>query len=149
LKVEEGAGFHRTANAPHGYFSKPAQVRIATFHDGAIPYKEPPSSYPPATGDLARREKELRHFVENAPIALHWVAQDGIILWANRAELRLLGYSAEEYVGHKISEFHVDETAIHDILGRLKRNEEWNALEARLRSKDGSIRHVSINSSIY
>src|ERR1700676_706902 len=116
---------------------------------GASPNKKTPSSYPSATGDLAQREKELRDFVENAPIALHWVAQDGSILWANRAELRLLGYSAAEYIGHNISEFHVDETAIHDILGRLKRNEEWSAFEACLRSKDGSIRQVSINSSIY
>jgi hypothetical protein len=149
VKVEEGAGLHRTADAPMATSRNRHQCELPPSAKGANSYKEPSSSYLPATGDLAQREKELKHFVENAPIALHWVSQDGIILWANRAELRLLGYSAEEYVGHNISEFHVDETVLHDILGRLKRNEEWNALEARLRSKDGSIRRVSINSSIY
>jgi PAS domain S-box-containing protein len=99
--------------------------------------------------DLQQRERELRDFIENVAVALHWVAEDGTILWANQAELRLLGYSREEYIGHNIMEFHVDESVILDILRRLKNDEELNGCEARLRCKDGSLRHVSINSSVY
>ena len=47
-------------------------------------------------------------FVENLGVALSWLAEDGTILWANRAELELLGYSAEEYIGHHVTEFHTD-----------------------------------------
>jgi PAS domain S-box-containing protein len=54
------------------------------------------------------REKELRDFIENVAVPLHWVGENGTILWANNAELCLLGYSREEYVGHDIREFHVD-----------------------------------------
>ncbi|HEY2236520.1 MAG TPA: PAS domain S-box protein, partial [Candidatus Angelobacter sp.] len=86
---------------------------------------------------------ELRDFVENAAVAMHWVGQDGTILWANRAELTLLGYSREEYVGHSILEFHLDGPVIEDILRRLKNNEELHAYESRLRCRDGSIRDVS------
>ncbi|HJT16002.1 MAG TPA: MEDS domain-containing protein, partial [Thermoanaerobaculia bacterium] len=57
----------------------------------------------------ARRqaERDLRDFVENAPLGLHWVGPDGTILWANRAELELLGYAREEYVGRNVADFHV------------------------------------------
>src|SRR5678815_5298475 len=100
---------------------------------------EPPSvlsNYPetPAEGqgpsfsqafvvELQQRERELRDFIEHAAVALHWLAEDGTILWANEAELRLLGYSREEYIGHNIIEFHADKPVILDILQRLKNNE--------------------------
>jgi PAS domain S-box-containing protein len=107
------------------------------------------SCLPAGVADALQREKELQDFVENAAVAMHWVGQDGTILWANNAELKLLGYSREEYVGHSILEFHVDEDVIQDILRRLKGDEELYAREARLRCKDGSIRHVSLNSNVY
>ena len=40
---------------------------------------------------LRRKEAELTDFIENASVGLHWVGPDGTILWANRAELELLG----------------------------------------------------------
>jgi PAS domain S-box-containing protein len=99
--------------------------------------------------DLQRQVRDLSDFVENAAVALHWVGEDGTILWANREELQLLGYAREEYVGRSIIEFHVDEEVISDILCRLKNNDELIGVEARLRCKDGTIRYVSINSSVY
>ena len=53
---------------------------------------------------LRRSEQDLSDFFENASTGLHWVGPDGIILRVNRAELDLLGYSREEYVGHHIAE---------------------------------------------
>ena len=96
---------------------------------------------------LRRSEGDLRDFVENAAIALHWVGPDGIILWANQTELDLLGYSREEYIGHHIADFHADQPVIADILVRLTGGETLNNHEARLRCKDGSIRHVLISSN--
>ena len=98
---------------------------------------------------LRRSEQQLRDFVENATEGLHWVGPDGRILWANRAELELLGYSADEYVGRHIVEFHADPHVIGDILRRLAAGEELYGYEARLRARDGSIRHVLINSNVY
>jgi len=97
---------------------------------------------------LRRREQDLTDFVENAAIGLHWVGADGTILWANKAELDLLGYSPEEYIGHPIAEFHVDAATIQDILNRLSSNETLHEYEARIRCKDGSIRNVLINSNV-
>src|SRR5436305_2397001 len=45
---------------------------------------------------LFRRERELSDFFENAIEGLHRVGPDGKVLWANRAELELLGYLPHE-----------------------------------------------------
>jgi PAS domain S-box-containing protein len=97
---------------------------------------------------LRRSEHELRDFLENASVGIHWVGPDGVIIWANQAELDLLGYSKEEYVGRHIAEFHVDAPVIGDILRRLTGRETLIEHEARLRAKDGSIKNVLINSNV-
>ena len=52
-----------------------------------------------AEAALRRREEELANFIEEVPVALHWVGPEGTILWANRAELDLIGYARDEYIG--------------------------------------------------
>ncbi|HEX9816270.1 MAG TPA: PAS domain-containing protein, partial [Candidatus Thermoplasmatota archaeon] len=95
--------------------------------------------------DVTRRQ--LEDFVENAVEGMHWVGADGTILWANAAELRLLGYTREEYVGHNIREFHADAPVIEDMLLRLRARQDLAACEARMLCKDGSTRHVIIDSN--
>ena len=96
---------------------------------------------------LRRREQELADFVENAAEGLHRVAGDGTILWANRAELQMLGYAWDEYVGRHIADFHVDADVIAHILATLASGGTLYDQPARLRCKDGSIRHVVIHSN--
>jgi PAS domain S-box-containing protein len=98
-------------------------------------------------GELARRERELTDFLENALEGLHRVGPDGTIQWANKAELSLMGYTTEEYIGHSITEFHADADVIADILRRLRAGEDLYDQPARLRCKDGSIKHVLIHSN--
>ncbi len=98
---------------------------------------------------LADHTEELSDFLENASVPMHWVGPDGTILRANQAELRALGYSADEYIGHNIAEFHVDEPVIADILRRLTNDEVLQNYEARLRCKNGAILTVAIHSSVY
>ncbi len=97
---------------------------------------------------LRRSQQELADFIENASVGMHWVGPDGMILWANRNELEMLGYTHEEYVGHHIAEFHADRPVIEDILSRLANHETLHNYEARLRCKDGSIRQVLISSNV-
>ena len=97
---------------------------------------------------LKQSESNLRDFFENATLGLHWVDGDGVIIWANRKELEMLGYSKEEYVGRSIKDFHADGCVIEDILARLTRGEKLHEYEAKLRCKDGSIRTVLIDSSV-
>ena len=98
---------------------------------------------------LQRSEAELTDFFENAAVALHWVGPDGIIMRVNQAELDMLGYTRDEYVGRHIAEFHVDQNVIEDILTRLDAGEVLQNYEARLRCKDRALKHVRISSSVY
>ncbi len=98
--------------------------------------------------ELRHQEAALRDFVEHAPIGLHWVDVDGTILWANQAELELVGYRAEEYIGRSIVEFHVDQDVARDILRRLAAGETLTNYEARLRCKDGTIKHVLLSANV-
>ncbi len=98
--------------------------------------------------DLEYRIEELSDFVENAAIPLHWVDSDGIILWANQAELDTLGFTREEYIGFPISHFHADQEIIADMLNRLGNDETLHNYPARLKCKDGSIKHVLISSNV-
>jgi len=96
---------------------------------------------------LLRSERNLSDFFDNASVGLHWVGPDGRIMKVNQTELDLLGYSREEYLGHHITEFHVEETAIQHILRCLTSGDTLREYPARVRRKDGSILDVLINSN--
>ena len=96
---------------------------------------------------LRSSQEELNDFFEHASVGLHWLDPNGIILRANRADLTMLGYAPEEYIGHHVREFHVDRAGAEDMLARLARGEVLRNLPLRLRCKDGGIRHVLISGS--
>jgi PAS domain S-box-containing protein len=99
---------------------------------------------------LARRAAEdLAGFLDNAPVPIHSVDASATIVWANRAELALLGYAADEYIGRPMAAFHADPPVLADMLARLARGETLLDYEARLRAKDGSIRHVLVSSNMH
>jgi PAS domain S-box-containing protein len=114
---------------------------------GAINCFQDITAHKAAELELRRKNQELEDFFENSAIALHIVSGEGIILRANKAELGLLGYTQDEYVGRHIAEFHADAPTIGDILQRLACGEKLERHPARLRAKDGSIKHVLITSN--
>lgn len=130
-----------------------ALMNIRTLRDrrgeiqGAINCFQDVSMHHVMAEELRRKSSDLEDFFENSAVGLHIVSGEGIILRANRAELSLLGYSADEYVGRHITEFHVDEPVIGDILNKLGSGGCLKSYPARLRAKDGTIRHVAITSN--
>jgi len=70
-----------------------------------------------------------------------------VIQWANQAELDLLGYSKEEFVGHPIAEFHVNRERAEELLIRLARREAIKDFPARLKARTGAIKEVLIDST--
>ncbi len=97
---------------------------------------------------LQLRIEDLDDFIENASIPLHWVNGSGVIIWANQAELDLLGYSKEEYIGSHIASFHADKHVIEDMLSRLTRKETLVNYPAILQCKNGDTKTVLINSNV-
>ena len=100
-----------------------------------------------AEAALIQRERELADFVENAAEGLHRIAGDGTIVWANAAELDMLGYERHEYVGHHIAEFYVERTVIETILEKLAAGEIIRDELVRLRCRDGSVKHVLLHAN--
>jgi len=90
----------------------------------------------------------LQDLWEHGALGLHVVGPDAIVIDANAADYKPLGYTREEYVGHDIREFHVDAPVIASILERLLAGKVVDKQEARLRRKDGGIAHVLITSSV-
>lgn len=117
-------------------FTDAGKVRGYTIHTNDITGKK-------------ESERKFTDFIENATVGMHWVDAHGTIVWANDAELNMLGYSREEYIGHNISEFHCDREVIRDILRRLSRNESLHEYEALLKCKDGRVLNVSTNSNVF
>jgi PAS domain S-box-containing protein len=96
---------------------------------------------------LQRRESELADVLENAVEGVQQVGPDQKILWTNKALLSLLGYTAEEYIGHPLGEFHVHPHVFEEFWAKLMRQEDIYDYPAELRCKDGSVKHVVIHSN--
>jgi PAS domain S-box-containing protein len=128
----KGLQYLEATLSPH--FEQGRQVKGFIFHCSDVTEKN-------------RTERALKDYFENASVCLHWVNADGIIVWANPAELRLLGYTEEEYIGRPISEFHASKSTIEAIMSRLSNKQQIKNFDAELVCKDGSIKHVTINSS--
>jgi PAS domain S-box-containing protein len=126
-------------------------IRALRDHDGriqgAINCFQDISALKNMQEQLRRKSADLEDFFENSAIGLHIVSGEGIITRANKAELALMGYTAEEYMGRHIAEFHVDAPVIGDILHKLSCGQRLDRYPARLRAKDGSIKHVLITSN--
>lgn len=91
----------------------------------------------------------LEDFLDHAAIGIHLVDREGIILYANAAELKMLGYSAEEYIGHNIREFHAEREVIDEMLARLGSKEQLYNYPSKLCCRNGSLREVIISSNVY
>jgi PAS domain S-box-containing protein len=96
---------------------------------------------------VAEREMELADFLENAVVGLHKIDTNGIVIWANRAELDLLGYSADEYIGRPIADFVVPREQATELLRRAKAGEAFRDEHVQMLCKDGSTKDVMINSN--
>ncbi|CAN7283590.1 PAS domain-containing sensor histidine kinase [Neorhizobium tomejilense] len=132
-------------------FTALVNIRVLKGHDGriqgAINCFQDISAHKEMEEDARKKSADLEDFFENSAIGLHIVGGDGIIQRANKAELALLGYTSGEYVGRHIAEFHVDAPVIGDILHKLSCGEKLDRYPARLRARDGSIKHVLVTSN--
>jgi PAS domain S-box-containing protein len=99
--------------------------------------------------ELEKSRNALVEFAENANVPLHCVNQEGTIVWANHAELNLLGYTNEEYIGQPIARFHANQATINDIFNQLTQGNALTDYRAQLITKNGSIKDVSIYSSAF
>ncbi len=87
-------------------------------------------------------------FINKSSIGIHAVSPEGEIVYANVCELEVLGYSKDEYVGHHVSEFQLDEHCLADMFERLGRLENLKNFPAKVQAKN-EIKYIIYNSSVY
>jgi two-component system sensor kinase FixL len=98
---------------------------------------------------LRRSEHNLSSFFSQAPTGLVWLSASGTILRANQAQLDLLGYSAEDYLGHSFNEFSVEPSQGRELLKRLAAKATVRNFPMIRRCKDGRIRHVLVDANSF
>lgn len=94
-------------------------------------------------------ENELINFLEQAPIAIHWLDDKGRVIWANQAELSLLGYEREAYIGQNIINFYHDRKLGKTIFQKLLNGEAIYNQEIKLKHKNGLIRYALLNANAH
>ena len=105
-----------------------------------------PSDHP-VDVDRGWTDKMLAEIAEKAPVPLVQAGPDGIIQWANLAQLELFGYARQEYIGRKAVEFYANEAEGVSMLARLMRGETLRDCPANLRARNGALHDVLISSS--
>jgi len=96
---------------------------------------------------LRESEQDLREFFDNATVALQLVDAAGVIRRANQAQLDMLGYSVDEYVGRPLAAFVEDPATVEPMLERLRSGEILHNDPVRLRCKDGQVKHALASAS--
>lgn len=99
---------------------------------------------------LRARDVDLIDFFQNAPIAMHWLNEEGIVLWANQTELNMLGYTAEEFIGKPITTFICpeDKALVMEIFKQLGSGNSIADVPVRYFTKDGRMVHLLIDSNV-
>ena len=98
-----------------------------------------------AEESLRRGEHNLTSFFNQSPIGLVWLSASGVILRANQAQLDMMGFAAEEYVGHPFTKFCGQPSQGRELLERLAAQKKVRNLRMARRCKDGTIRHVLVD----
>lgn len=92
-------------------------------------------------------ETDFRAFLDTAVMGVHWLCPKGTVLWANRAELSLLGYDETGFIGHSLTEFLPDPSGFGDMLRRLGSGQDLHGCEFQLRCGDGHSRWFRMDAS--
>ncbi len=90
---------------------------------------------------LQNQVDEINDLYNNAPCGYHSISPEGTVLCINDTELKWLGYSRNEIVGKKISEFMTEDglKVYHKIFPSFKETGFINNLELSYMRKDGTV----------
>ncbi len=95
---------------------------------------------------LKEGKMRFESLFEDAPVGYHELNEAGLIIRVNRTELAMLGYAAEEMMGHSVWEFVAEqETARKAVMVRLAgKTPATEVVERNYRRKDGTLLPVLI-----
>ena len=97
---------------------------------------------------LAPQRRELAGLLHGAAVGVHRISlAAGTVQWANAAQLELLGYARDDYVGRAVVDLHADRADGGLVLESLRRGEVLRGRPTGLRHRDGSVRDVLLSST--
>jgi PAS domain S-box-containing protein len=135
--------------APQANFFNETEVRLLTQVSDDISFAltaiSDLAARKQAEESLRRSEHNLAGFFNQSPIGLVWLSAGGVILRANQAQLDMLGYAGEDYVGHSFTEFCGEPSRGRELLERLADKKTVRNFRMARRCKDGTIRHVLVD----
>lgn len=121
--------------------SPPAGTRLALDPQAGLAADAtaalPSQPQPPDATDL----------VDSALEAIQVLDAHGRVLYANQASLDVTGHYRDEVVGRRVDAFHDDPEHADQLLLRLRRGESLVNVPARLRTRDGAVRHVLVTAN--
>jgi diguanylate cyclase (GGDEF)-like protein/PAS domain S-box-containing protein len=93
---------------------------------------------------LRESEERLRSLYENVPTGIYRTSQDGQILMANPALVRMLGYETFEELSQRnlAADYYEPEYPRQEFQKRIERDGEVRGLESAWKRKDGSLLYV-------
>jgi PAS domain S-box-containing protein len=135
--VDCNARFGESGTVYSRWFVRPVEARV-------LPSAEREVDRPlDGLSEDAKRERFrlLNDFFENAPVGVHFVGLNGLILRSNQREKELLGYGAvpAEYDGIHVSKIHWDKKKIELLLSRLAESVPVIDEKAFMLKKEGEI----------
>ena len=87
-------------------------------------------------------------FIYNSSIGVHAVSPEGIVVYANKCELEVLGYTKSEYVGHHVSEFQFDKSCLEQMMIKLAKFEPFSNFPAMVCGKH-KMKYILYSSNVY
>ncbi|TAE26833.1 MAG: PAS domain S-box protein [Cytophagales bacterium] len=90
-------------------------------------------------------EEKFRGIFENLQDIYCRVDREGRVTMISPSVYKRMGYTPEEVLGQDVTQYFVDQSAIHRAMIRLVRNRSLRNFEVTLRRKDGSERQFMFN----
>jgi PAS domain S-box-containing protein len=130
------------ATKPHAYADHDLKLveSIGDLIAGAIANAQLYSERKQMGEALRKGEERFRDLYDHAPLGYHEYDAEGRITSVNRTDFEMLGYTAEEMIGHPMWEFNIEGEALRDqVLAKLAgTSPPGRNLERTYRKKDGS-----------
>ena len=105
------------------------------------------------SADRYLRDSEALHrtLYQDAPVMMHSIDNNGVLLSVTQHWLTTLGYSRDEVLGRKSVEFLTEESqryAVNEVLPAFFRTGRCNDVAYQMRAKDGSVHDVLLSASL-
>ncbi|HYH13564.1 MAG TPA: PAS domain S-box protein [Thermomicrobiales bacterium] len=94
-------------------------------------------------------EEDTAVSLDSIAVPMSVLDREGVIQYANQADLDLLGYERDDYVGRPITDFLLYPATGRDLLDKLRRGEAMSDYEVALRHRSGEPRMVQITTGIH